>query len=145
MENTYTSKQVSEETGLSIPTLRYYEEIGLIRGIERDDHGYRLYSQSDLAWFHFLKYFRAIGMPIRELKQVFALHHLESTTTTARRQFMESYRQKVVDQLKELEQTLERIDDKIELFKNLEALENGFERGRSTRMDNACRRRTSVE
>ncbi|CAG7658571.1 hypothetical protein PAECIP111802_07079 [Paenibacillus allorhizosphaerae] len=33
---------------------------------------------------------------------------------------MESYRSKVVDQMKELEETLEKIDDKINFFKNLE-------------------------
>nr|WP_273386563.1 hypothetical protein [Cohnella zeiphila] len=36
---------------------------------------------------------------------------------------MESYRGKVIDQMKELEKTLGKIDHKIELFKNLEALE----------------------
>lgn len=114
---------MSEETGLSIPTLRYYEQIGLIGGIERDRKGYRWYSESDVAWFHIIKYFRAMGMPVREMQQFLALHQ-ENPTLTVRRHFMESHRERIIDQMKELEKMLERIDHKIELFKNLEAAEN---------------------
>lgn len=124
MENKFSSKQVSEKTGLSIPTLRYYEQIGLIDGIERDENGYRRYSESDIAWFEIIKYFRALDMPIREMQQFLALHQRENSTTSVRREFMESYRGKIIDQMKELEKMLKKIDHKIDLFKNLEALEN---------------------
>ncbi|OXL85622.1 transcriptional regulator [Paenibacillus sp. SSG-1] len=124
MENKFSSKQVSEKTGLSIPTLRYYEQIGLIDGIERDENGYRRYSESDIAWFEIIKYFRALDMPIREMQEFLALHQRENSTTSVRREFMESYRGKIIDQMKELEKTLKKIDHKIDLFKHLEASEN---------------------
>ncbi|NBD26872.1 MerR family transcriptional regulator [Paenibacillus sp. T1] len=120
MENNFSSKQVSETTGLSIHTLRYYEQIGLIDGIERDENGYRKYSQSDIVWFQVLSYFRAMGMPIREMQEFFALNDSQIPAITARREFMETYRIKVIDQMKELEKTLEKVDDKIIFFKNLE-------------------------
>lgn len=120
MKNKFSSKHVSEETGLSIHTLRYYEQIGLINGIERDEKGYRQYSESDIAWFQVIKYFRAMGMPIREMQQFVALNNSEVSTITARREFMETYRSNVIDQIKELENTLEKIDHKIIFFKNLE-------------------------
>ncbi|MBB6692694.1 MerR family transcriptional regulator [Cohnella xylanilytica] len=63
--------------------------------------GYRRYSESDIAWFEIIKYFRAMEMPIREMQQFL----------------------KIVDQMKELEKTLEKIDHKIDLFKNIEASE----------------------
>lgn len=119
MENKFSSKQVSEKTGLSIHTLRYYEQIGLINGIERDENGYRQYSESDILWFQIISYFRAIGMPIREM--LVASQNREDSTITARREFLETYRRKVIDQMKELEKALEKIDYKINLFKNLEA------------------------
>ncbi|QGQ97343.1 MerR family transcriptional regulator [Paenibacillus psychroresistens] len=120
MENKFSSKQVSEETRLSIHTLRYYEKIGLIYGIERDENGYRQYSESDIAWFQALSYFRAMGMPIREIQQFGALQNREDSAITARRKFMETYRGKVIDQINELEKTLGKIDHKINFFKNLE-------------------------
>ncbi|MFH5181894.1 MerR family transcriptional regulator [Paenibacillus sp. TAB 01] len=124
MKNKFTSKQVSEETGLSIHTLRYYEQIGLIDGIARDAKGYRQYSESDIAWFQVIKYFREMGMPIHEMQQYVALHNSEFSTVTARREFMETYREKVVNQMKELEEMLERVDYKIVFFKNLENASN---------------------
>jgi DNA-binding transcriptional MerR regulator len=121
MENKFSSKQVSEETRLSIHTLRYYEQIGLIDGIKRDENGYSQYSESDIAWLQALSYFRAMGMPIREIQQFVALQNREVSAITARKKFMETYRRKVIDQMKELEKTLEKIDHKINFFKNLEA------------------------
>ena len=120
MENKFSSKQVSEETGLSIHTLRYYEEIGLIDGIVRDENGYRQYSKADIVWFQVLSYLRAMGMPIREMQHFTALRSSEVSAITTRREFMETYRRKVIDQMEELEKTLEKIDQKINFFKNLE-------------------------
>ncbi|SFE06077.1 DNA-binding transcriptional regulator, MerR family [Paenibacillus catalpae] len=121
MEKYYSSRQVSERTGLSIHTLRYYEQIGLIDGIARDDNGYRQYSESDIVWFQVLNYFRTIGMSIREMQEYASFNNSEEVPTlTARREFIESYRRKVVEQMAELERSLDRIDEKIGFFKNLE-------------------------
>nr|WP_270879600.1 MerR family DNA-binding transcriptional regulator [Paenibacillus aestuarii] len=57
-------KQASEETGLSIHTLRYYEEISLIEGIMRDENSYCHYSEADIAWFN-QKEDLAIGLLLR--------------------------------------------------------------------------------
>ncbi|MNO13789.1 HTH-type transcriptional regulator AdhR [compost metagenome] len=128
MEEKYSSKQVAEKTGLSVHTLRYYEQTGLIGGIERDKNGYRQYSESDIAWFQALSYFRAMGMHIGEIQQFIALQNREVSTITARREFMENYRGKVIDQMKELEMTLEKIDHKINFFKRLESTQPEQER-----------------
>jgi len=44
--NLHTIQQVSELTGLSVHTLRYYERIDLIPHIDRDGNGYRHYTQT---------------------------------------------------------------------------------------------------
>lgn len=105
MKNTFSSKQVSDATGLSIHTLRYYEQIGLIDSIQRNAKGYRQYSESAVGWFKFLNYFRTMGMPIQEMLQFAALGNHEVSTLTARRELMELYRKKVMEQMKELEKT----------------------------------------
>ena len=45
-----TVKEVSAITGVSIRTLRYYDEIGLLRPTELTDTGYRLYDNKSLCW-----------------------------------------------------------------------------------------------
>ena len=44
----YTIKQVSEMTGLSIPTIRYYDKEGLLPDLQRKESGYRGFSDRDL-------------------------------------------------------------------------------------------------
>lgn len=52
-------------------------------------------------------------MPIREMQEFIALHNSELSTITTRWEFMETYRRKVIDQMKELEKTLEKIDNNL--------------------------------
>ena len=62
-------QEVSERTGLSQATLRYYERIGLVPPIPRDDSGHRSYSEGvvdDLTWLSCL---RATGMGIEDLRR----------------------------------------------------------------------------
>ncbi|WP_172251038.1 MerR family transcriptional regulator [Saccharibacillus deserti] len=123
MENTYSSKQASEVTGLSVHALRYYEKEGLIDGILRDENGYRVYSTSDIAWFQVITYFRRLGLSVNDIKTFNVPKDGSASSATARREFMENYREKVVEQMKELQDSLEKIDYKIGFFRDLERLE----------------------
>ncbi len=61
--------EVSERTGLTQATLRYYERIGLVAPVPRDDSGHRSYSEEavdDLTWLSCL---RATGMGIDDLRR----------------------------------------------------------------------------
>ena len=44
----YTVKQVADTTGISVRTLHYYDEIGLLRPSSVTDAGYRLYDEDCL-------------------------------------------------------------------------------------------------
>jgi DNA-binding transcriptional MerR regulator len=50
----YAPQQVSERSGLSLDTLRYYERIGLIPPVARDSGGRRVYGEEHLGWFEAL-------------------------------------------------------------------------------------------
>lgn len=54
--------QAAKQLDLSTATLRYYENIGLIREIKRDDHGIRDYTEDDLQWIEFIKCMRNAGL-----------------------------------------------------------------------------------
>ena len=51
----YRIGKVSEITGLSKDTLRYYEKIGLIKQLEKDNSGRKKSSERDIVWIEFLK------------------------------------------------------------------------------------------
>jgi DNA-binding transcriptional MerR regulator len=66
---TLTIQDVSRHCGLSEPTLRYYEEVGLIGPITRDDRsGHRRYGDADLDRIEVLTCLRAVGVGIEEMR-----------------------------------------------------------------------------
>ena len=65
----YTVAEVARKTGLSPHTIRYYLKEGLFPSIERDPHGVRLFSQSDMETFYMIECLKNCGMTIREIRQ----------------------------------------------------------------------------
>jgi DNA-binding transcriptional MerR regulator len=64
-----TIQQVSRRSGLSEPTLRYYEEVGLIGPVDRDEQsGHRRYRDEDLDVLQALACLRALGMGIEDMR-----------------------------------------------------------------------------
>ncbi|MCM3020216.1 MerR family transcriptional regulator [Priestia megaterium] len=69
----YTISQVSDQTGLSIHTLCYYEKEGITPIIKRNESGRRIYETKDIEWLKYICCFRATGMTIADLKEFVAL------------------------------------------------------------------------
>jgi DNA-binding transcriptional MerR regulator len=63
----FSPGQVAEQTGFSLDTLRYYERIGLLDGIERNSGGQRVFTEGDVAWLRILRCLRDTGMPIQRM------------------------------------------------------------------------------
>ncbi len=64
-----TIQETSRQTGLSEPTLRYYEEVGLIGPIARDESsGHRRYRESDVDALQALACLRAMGVGIEDMR-----------------------------------------------------------------------------
>ena len=64
-----TIQEASRQTGLSEPTLRYYEEVGLIGPVARDESsGHRRYRESDLDALQALACLRAMGVGIEDMR-----------------------------------------------------------------------------
>ena len=65
-----TVKDVSEITGVSIRTLRYYDEIGLLKPTKLTDSGYRLYDNRALEKLQQIMFFRELEIPLAEIKEI---------------------------------------------------------------------------
>jgi MerR family transcriptional regulator, copper efflux regulator len=64
-----TIQEVSRRSGLSEPTLRYYEQVGLIRPVERDpSSGHRRYREEDVDSLQVLACLRAMGVGIEDMR-----------------------------------------------------------------------------
>ena len=61
-----TVKEISDLTGISVRTLHYYDEIGLLKPTEKSDAGYRLYDDKALETLQQVLFFREFEMCIRD-------------------------------------------------------------------------------
>src|SRR2546423_10964181 len=67
---TETGRRVGElasATGLTVRTLHYYEEIGLLRAARRTDAGHRLYADADVERLYRICLLRRLGLPLNEI------------------------------------------------------------------------------
>ncbi|EAG6866033.1 MerR family transcriptional regulator [Listeria monocytogenes] len=94
-------KQAADLFGLTLDTLRYYERVGVIPPVHRNESGYRDYKTSDLNWVYLVKNLRNAGLSVESLIEFATLAQLRETQNVEAAQ-----KQVLVDQLKELDEKL---------------------------------------
>lgn len=62
--------QVARLTGISIRTLQYYDEIGLLKPSELTASGYRLYNDEALQTLQQILFFKELGFSLKEIKEI---------------------------------------------------------------------------
>ena len=110
--------EVSEQFGLSSDTLRYYERIGLIPPVNRNESGIRDYNDLDMRRVEFIKCMRSAGLPIEVLIEYIALVQKGDKTIEARKEILVEQRELLVSRMKEMQKTLDILDSKIEVYEN---------------------------
>lgn len=128
MEQYLSIRAISDLTGISTYTLRYYEKNGLIHAIARSSNGHRQYSANDLEWIRFLVKLRTTGMSIRQMQQVANLRRQGPATIKERRILLEAHQQEVTARIKKLQENMESIHAKVEFYRQWELENNEQER-----------------
>lgn len=78
--------QVAEQTGLSLRTIRYYEEMGLVTPTDRTTGGFRLYAETDVARLQLIKQMKPLGFTLDETRELLeVLDALDSSPTASGR------------------------------------------------------------
>lgn len=113
-------KTLSDKTGLSNHTLRYYEKVGLIQDVKRSDSGVRDYSDRDLDWVLFLKCMKKTGMPIEELKIYADSFYSSNPDVTERIKVLDNHKKRLIGEIDRLKEALQYVDHKIGYYENFE-------------------------
>lgn len=77
---TYNIGKLAKEVELSIDTLRYYENLGLVEKPLRLPNGYRSYSQEIKNRFLFIKWAKNMGFTLKEIKEMLNIKHASLDT-----------------------------------------------------------------
>ncbi len=108
--------EVSERYRLSADTLRYYERVGLIPPVNRNESGIRDYNELDLRRVDFIKCMRSAGLPVVVLIEYVGLVQQGDETIEARKQILIEQRELLLIRMKEMQKTLDILDHKIEVY-----------------------------
>src|ERR1041385_5549576 len=108
--------EVSEKFSMSVDTLRYYERVGLIPPVHRNDGGIRDYDELDLRRVDFIKCMRGAGLPVEVLIEYMGLVQQGDSTIEARKEILVEQRDLVAARLEEMQKTLNRLNYKIDVY-----------------------------
>ena len=114
-----TIQEVARMTGLSAHTLRYYERIGLIHPIDRQQNTRRCYTADDVGWIDFLLKLRATGMSIKDMQRYAELQRQGDKTLPERVEMLKSLRDKVESHIEEMNEHLKLIHYKIDYYSKI--------------------------
>ena len=92
---------VARDTGLAAKTIRYYEDIGLIRPA-RDANGYRVFSDTDAHKLAFLGRARTLGFSVEDCRVLLALYEDESRASADVKRVAEDHLQQIEDKIAQL-------------------------------------------
>jgi DNA-binding transcriptional MerR regulator len=116
-------RQISEAAsaaGLSVDTLRYYEELGLLDPPRRDSAGRRWFSDDDVAWLVFLRRMRETGMPLSQLSDYVGYRRAGVDGLAGVLAVLTEHRAAMLARRAELDECLRIVDGKLAKYRVLE-------------------------
>lgn len=109
---------VAKKFDLTKDTLRYWERIGLLPEIGRNQSGYRDFTERDMNWVFYIQALRNAGMSIEALIEFVKLYREGDQTTVVRKSLLMDQRQELADKAKEIKKTIKYLDFKIDHFED---------------------------
>lgn len=100
-----TVKEISNVTGISVRTLHYYDEIGLLKPTDKSEAGYRLYDDRALERLQQILFFREFDIPLKEIKAVM------DNPAFDRNHILRMQRKMLTEKMVRLEHLIRSIDD----------------------------------
>lgn len=109
-------KALADLVGISVRTLHYYDEIGLLSPSAFTAAGYRLYSDKDIDLLQQILFFKTLGVPLNEIKSI--IHHrpFDQHQALVEHQKMLNRKRRQLDQLiHTVNQSIKHLEGEIEM------------------------------
>ncbi len=105
--------EVSKRTGMTIKSIRYYHDIGLVKA-QRGDNGYRVYREQDIEVLAFVHHCRELGFTLEDCQALLSLRNDEARTSAEVKRLASQHLLEVetkIKKLKALKQELKTLVD----------------------------------
>lgn len=108
----YTVGEMAKRLNVAPSTLRYYDKEGLLPFVERSSGGIRMFQDSDFEWLSIIECLKKTGMPIKEIKRFIDWCIEGDSTIDQRLALINRQRETALQQLKQVQDTLDMLDYK---------------------------------
>ncbi len=112
----YSIGQVAKKMGLTAHTLRYYDKEGLLPFVKKNSSGLRMFSDEDIDWLVVIECLKGTGMQLKDIKQYIDWCQEGDATIGRRLEMFKRQKAKLEEQLRQLQQYMEKINYKIAYY-----------------------------
>jgi len=106
----YTVQKLGLLAGISTRTLRYYDEIGILKPARINSSGYRIYGRAEVDMLQQILFYRELGVSLENIKEIITAPNFDGS------QALREHRQKLVDKRKQLDLLITNVDKTIDLI-----------------------------
>lgn len=109
----YTVKKLSEISGVTVRTLHFYEEAGLLKPAYYGSNGYRYYEEKELLQLQQILFFKELGFTLKQIRKVLGKSDFDQITALhSHRQALSCEREKIGRLLKTIDKTIKHLKGK---------------------------------
>lgn len=121
----YKIGEISQLSGLTLRTIRYYEEMGLLSA-GRTSGGQRFYSDQDLVYLKRIIELKSLGFSLEEISRIIRLKGSDESGNKRRNELLAQYRAKLSEDLERIAVIQSHVDELRWHIAQLESAEDGF-------------------
>lgn len=108
----YTVSEAAKILNVAPSTIRYYDKEGLLPFVERSKGGIRIFSERDFNWLLIIDCLKKSGLSIKDIKRYIDMSLQGDETVKDRLEIFQTQKEKVISQIKELQNTLNVLEYK---------------------------------
>ena len=103
----YTVQKLSQLAGISTRTLRYYDQIGILKPARISSSGYRIYGQTEVNLLQQILFFKELGISLKDIKEIITSPSFDALTA------LKEYRKKLLAKREQLDQLIVNVEKTI--------------------------------
>ncbi|GLC88125.1 MerR family transcriptional regulator [Lysinibacillus piscis] len=114
----YTILELAKLSGVSTRTLRYYDEIGLLKPARTNEAGYRYYGQAEIDMLQQILFYRALDMKLAKIQEILHAPNFQHAEA------LQAHRLALIQRKEQLEQLVQTVEHTLQAMKEDKPMSN---------------------